>query len=696
MSEKQVVNWKEYRMSFQEKAEQIAKQLTLLEKVSLMSGKRTFAEVREAIQKKSKTHYNEQPYRAGGLREKGIPPLLFADGTRGVVCGRGVATCFPVSLMRGAAFDTELEERVGNCIAKEVLSAGGNLFGGICVNLPYHPGWGRIQESYGEDPCLAGNMGAAMVRGVQERGVIACVKHFAFNSMENARFKVNITSDKRTEREVFLPQFQKCIDAGAGAVMTSYNSYEGTICGHNRYLIRDVLKGEWEFDGFTLTDFNWGMNETAAAANGGQDIEMPNTNYYGQKLVDAVREGIVKEEVIDEAVLRIIRTLLAHQSVISRQGNQGAEIREDESEMKKHRALALKCAREGITLLKNENRRLPLNLDINAKIVVLGYLAGEENTGDKGSSQVYPPYVVTALQGIIQAAQGVEVVYYSGESISHCKRLAKEADAVVIIAGNDYHDEGEYIAADNESETVTFYGGDRRNGLGLKKRDLSVIHAVSEVRSDAIVALYGGMITMADWQECTGAILLLYYPGMEGGTALGEVLFGKVNPGGKLPFAIARDEADLPLVDWNAAEQRYLYHHGYTLLEKNGIRPLYPFGFGLSYTTFDIGNLEVWSEQAHLLASVEICNTGVREGAEVLQMYVRHSQKEGSVRKLKAFQRVFLKTGESRRVILRCDLTDLECFDERKDTFILESGEYEVYIGTSHSLDDLQMKRLSL
>lgn len=187
-----------------------------------------------------KKHYNEEPYCAGGILEKGIPPIKFVDGTRGVVCGRGWSTCFPVAVMRGATFDIGLEEKVGRAIGEEVLLAGGNLFAGICVNLPYHPGWGRAQEVYGEDSYLLGEMGAALVRGVQSVGVIACVKHFAFNSMEDSRFEVDIACSEWAEQEVFLPHFKKCIDAGAGAVMSAYNSFRGVPCGQNMYLLRDI------------------------------------------------------------------------------------------------------------------------------------------------------------------------------------------------------------------------------------------------------------------------------------------------------------------------------------------------------------------------------------------------------------------------------------------------------------------------
>ena len=227
-------DWKSYRQTYEKMAEDILSELSLKEKVSLMSGRLTQEEIRSQILNRKKVHYNETPYWAGGMADKNVMPILFVDGSRGVVCGRGIYTGFPVTVLRGATFDRELEYRVGDAIAKEVILADGNLFGGCCLNLPYHPGWGRAQESYGEDTFLIGEMGASLVKGVQSEGVIACIKHFAFNSMENNRLTVNIVCDKRTEKEVFLPHFKKCIDAGAGAVMTAYNSFQGEMCGQNR------------------------------------------------------------------------------------------------------------------------------------------------------------------------------------------------------------------------------------------------------------------------------------------------------------------------------------------------------------------------------------------------------------------------------------------------------------------------------
>ena len=681
-----ISDWKDYRLSYTKKAEELLRGLTLEEKISLMSGSQTREEVRGAIQKKIKMHYNEIPYRAGGIKEKGIPPMYFADGTRGVVCGREKSTCFPVAAMRGATFNTKLEEQVGEAIAEEAIEAGANLFGGVCVNLPYHPGWGRAQEVYGEDTFLLGEMGAALIKGVQKKGVIVCVKHFAFNSMENSRFKVSVKCSKRTEQEVFLPHFRRCVEAGAGAFMSAYNSYQGELCGQQDYLLNHVLKDKWDFDGFVLSDFVWGIKDTVASVNGGLDMEMPITHYYGQNLLKAVKAGKVSEDTINRSSLRILRTLLAHQSEIDR--NHG------KTDYKKHQELALQCAREGITLLRNKDHVLPIDCtDKRKKIVVLGYLADCENIGDRGSSQVYAPYIITLLQGLTQYGANAEIVYYGGESLNHCKRLAKEADAVLIVAGNDYMDEGECIAKEADDVSTDRAGGDRTETIGLKQKELSIIESISELRQDAIVILVGGSTIMVDsWKEKTGAILLLYYPGMEGGTALAETIFGKNNPSGKLPFTIPEKESDLPEMNWDTDEIWYDYYHGYTLLNKMHRTPTYPFGCGLSYTEFELQNGRGWADSENFYGEITVTNIGKREGAEVIQMYIGtlNSVVERPEYTLQAFQKIFLKPGETQKVTLSCKISALDYYDEETNKFVHENTDYVIYLGNSSDRNTLK------
>lgn len=680
---------KEYRLKFSEKAKTILEGLTLEEKVYLMSGRMSLQqELENSKEDPDNKHYNYIPYPAGGNERTGLPPMMFCDGPRGVVCGRGKTTCFPVSMARGASFDTDLEERIGHAIGREVRAFGGNLFAGVCINLPYNPGWGRSQETYGEESFHLGQMGSALVRGVQGEGVMACIKHYAFNQMENSRFKVSVDCNKRTEREVYLSHFKDCIDAGAASVMSSYNLYKGTHCGHHDYLLNEVLKKEWGFDGFVMSDFYWGVKDTVEAAGGGQNIEMAHTMYFGDKLVQAVRDGLVPEDKINDAAFRIIRTILAFM--------EGAGPERDTSVLacKEHIELALESARKGITLLKNKDQVLPFNKEKVKKLLVLGTLGDAGPIGDHGSSWVRPPYVISPLDGLKMASQKTEVLYDQGDDTARAKRLAREADAVVIVAGYDYNDEGEFVSAEEASGYTGSMGGDRKESLGLHQEDIDLIKAVGPSnRNTAVVLIGGNMIMISEWEKEVGAILMAYYPGMEGGAALGEIIFGDINPSGKLPFVLPYKESDLPKVNWNTTSQHYDYYHGYTKLEKEGVKPLLPYGFGLSYTEFEIAGASFEAKDGNVFASCKLKNTGYMEGEEVLQMYVgfKNSSIDRPVKLLRGFDRVRLHPGEEKEVTITCPVEKLCYFNEKTNQMELEHMEYEIYIGTSSDNDDLLM-----
>lgn len=687
---------KEKRLGYTEEAKRIAETLTLEEKVSLMGGNVTLNEMmQDMMADPENKHYNYFPYPAGGIEKENIPPMLFCDGPRGVVCGTQKSTCFPVSMCRGASFDTELEEKIGYAIGEEIRAYKGNLFGGVCINIPYNPGWGRSQETYGEESFHIGEMGSSLVKGVQEADVIACIKHFAFNQMEISRFKVNVDCDKRTEREVFLPHFKKCIERGAASVMSAYNLYQGVHCGHSDYLLNQVLKQEWDFDGFIMSDFIWGVKDTEEAANGGQNIEMCCTQFFGDKLVKAVREGKVAEEKIDDAALRIIRTLLAFQ----REYSSGMEVAEERIGCKEHVALALQSAREGITLIKNENRILPFARDKTKKIVVLGKLGQKENTGDHGSSQVFPKYVVSPIQGIANVSPKSQVIYYDGEDIEHARDLAKEADAVVFVVGYDHDDEGEYVSEAQSEGYTGSMGGDRKDSLGLHENEIRLLQEVGAVNQNSAAVLIGGnMIMIEEWKDSVGAILMAYYPGMEGGTAIAEILFGEVNPSGKLPFVIPYKESDLPQVSWDTESQYYEYYHGYTKLEKEGIAPSVPFGYGLSYTSFQLDGVTFSTNGKAVSAEALVTNIGEREGAEVVQMYIGFSDSsiDRPVKILRGFKRVFLQAGESEKIHIVCPASELTWFNEKSGQMELEHMTYEIYLGTSSDARDLTMGRIVL
>lgn len=692
---------KEYRLKLTEQAQEIVDKLSLEQKVSLMCGntpnffhltEEQMAAMAEMSPQDSEAyHYNVTPYAAGGLEEYQLPPMLFVDGPRGVVCGNGQATCFPVSMCRGAAFDVDLEERIGNSIGKEVRAFGGNLFAGVCVNLPYNPGWGRSQETYGEESFHVGQMGAALVKGVQEEDVMACVKHYAFNDMENARFKCSVTCDQRTEKEVYLAHFKDCIDAGAASVMSAYNRYNGVHCGHHKYLLKQVLKQEWDFDGFVMSDFIWGVRDTVEAANGGQDMEMMWTEHFGDKLVKAVQDGFVLEENVNEAALRIVRTILAFDK----------EHKEYDMSVvgcAEHIALAKEAAEKGITLIKN-NDVLPLEREKTKKLAVIGKLGNVENIGDHGSSQVRPAYVVTPVQGFMAANENSKVIFNDGSDMVSAKKLAEESDAVIFVVGYNHDDEGEFVAEEENKNYAGAIGGDRKQSLGLHDDEIALIKEIGPLNQNSTVVLIGGnMIMMSDWYDSVNAVIMAYYPGMEGGSVIAEIIYGDINPSGKLPYVVPYDERDLPHVDWEATDQYYEYYHGYTRLEKNGTKPMIPYGFGLSYTSFDIAEPTVSVEGEQLIVKTSVSNIGEIAGDEIVQVYVgfEKSNVDRPVKQLRGFQRVSLQAGETKEVSIAIPFEKLKWYNPSYRLWELEHMEYQIYTGSSSDNTDLKMTSIQL
>ncbi len=663
---------------YQERAREITERMSLREKVWMMTSATPV--LRVAFDFFIRRHYNSKPYLAGGNRRFGIPRIAFADGPRGVVCSK--ATCFPVSMARGATFDTDLEERIGEAVAKELRAVGGNYYGGVCINVPRHPAWGRSQETYGEDPFLLGEFGAALTRGVQRHNVMACVKHFALNSMENARFKVDVRCSERTLREVYLPAFKKCVDAGAASIMGAYNKFRGEHCCHNGYLLRKVLRDDWDFYGFTLSDFVWGVRDTKAAADGGMEVEMPFHRFYGKRLLRAVQNGEVEVGVIDEAVRHIAASVLLF-----------TEAKDSEKEYHRrllacpeHVALAVEAAQKSMTLVKNDGSLLPLDKTKIRKLAVLGKLSDQPNIGDHGSSMVHPPYTVSPLQGLTNLlGETVEIAQHDGKLLAPAVETARNADAVVIVAGYDSFDEGEYM------KEQILAGGDR-DSLSLHANEIELITAAAEVNPKCIVVLIGGnTIIMEEWKEKIPAVLFAYYPGMEGGNVIARTLFGEVNPGGKLPFVIPADPSHLPPFDKDADEAEYGYYHGYTKLEKEGIEPAYYFGHGLSYTAFEQKDPQFETAHGVISASCTVTNTGNWTGDQVIQFYAgfEKSKIDRPLKLLRGFKRVRLEPGESRRVEIHCPVEELAWFNPERETWEIEGIKYTGYIGPSSDPKEL-------
>ena len=354
---------------------QLISRMSLDEKIFQLSGNLTPMGMVEML-----IRYNRRPFSAGGCKRLGISPVKFTDGPRGVALNR--STCFPVSMARGATWSPELEEKVGEVMGIEARAQGANLIGAVCINLLRHPSWGRAQETYGEDPYHLGMMGSALARGIQKH-IMACAKHFACNSIENSRFYVNVEIEERTLREVYLAHFKKCVDEGIACIMSAYNRLNGKYCSENPHLLREILKQDWGFKGFVISDFLWAVHDTKSAILAGLDIEMPRTKYYGAKLKSLVKNGEVEMELIDDALQRIFRQLMKFA-----QKDGSGIYQKSRVACEEHTQLALEVARKSIVLLKNENSFLPLDREQIRKIAVIGRLAEMPNLGDKGSSRV--------------------------------------------------------------------------------------------------------------------------------------------------------------------------------------------------------------------------------------------------------------------------------------------------------------------
>jgi len=673
-------------------ARELLSQMTLEEKIDQLHGDQAYPLFLKGIVRWFVLGQGRNIAYAGRNDRLHIPPLGAADGPRGVSL-LGKTTCFPVTMARGASWDPALERRVGAAMGIESRVRGVNYNLGGCINLLRNPAWGRAQETYGEDPWLLGEMGAAWVRGVQQHNVMACVKHFALNSLENNRFKVNVTTDERTLREVYLPHFKKCVDAGAASFMSAYNQVNGEYCGHNRYLLTDILRQEWGFQGFVSSDWIYGIYAASPAANAGMDVEMPLPRHYSD-LAQAVREGRVAEKTIDEMVLRVLRTKLWF---ITRPDPQA--YTPDMVASPQHRALALESAEKSMVLLKNEAGFLPFQPAKLKKIAVIGPLATAENTGDHGSSAVKPPTLVTLLEGIQTAVgAGVEVIYEPGINAQKAAAAAGQADAVVLVAGYRYNDEGENLSPFRDANDPVKWGsGGDRIFLRLREDDEVRIQTISAVNPRTVVVVVGGSaIVMDSWQSQVPAILMAWYPGMEGGTALANILFGKVNPSGKLPFTIAHSEADYPWFSPMTDTITYGPYHGYTLLDKKGKTAAFPFGFGLSYTTFSYSKLTgakpVLSPTDTLQVLVNVTNTGQSAGEEVVQLYIgfENSPVERPKKLLRGFEKIGLQAGETKVVRFQLPVRELAYYDPTQKKWVVAPGRYAALVGNSSRDEDLQ------
>ncbi len=641
--------------------------------------------------------YYTHAWPAASNERLGIPGIAFTDGPRGVVIGN--ATCFPVAMARAASFDVELEAAIGDVIGLEARAAGATYFGGVCVNLLRHPGWGRAQETYGEDPYQLGEFGAALTAGVQ-RHVLACVKHFACNSMENARFTVDVQADARALHEVYFPHFRRVVEAGVASVMSSYNSLNGEWCGESPALLTRVLRDEWGFDGFVITDFIFGLRDSVTSVRAGLDVEMPFAQQRARALRTALAAGEITGPELAAPAIRTVATLLRFADVLAAPRPPVTVMAAPE-----HRALARRAAQESIVLLTNRDDLVPVDRGALRRVAVVGGLARVVNLGDGGSSAVHPPTVVTPLEGLRAALPGVDLVAADDDAT-----IATGADLAVVVVGYTKADEGEFVDGSTSGalfhlfpplddprlgtdapmpelpaapparplerdEAVIAAGGDRRS-LRLSAEDEALIEAVSALHPNPVVVVMSGSAVVMPWAESVGAVMMLWYPGMEGGHALADVLLGAVAPSGRLPFAVPSDEQDLVPFDPDATTATYDLFHGQWHLDRTGIPAVFPFGFGLSTTDFVLADFTLTGADS---AGVTVVNVGARDAATVVQIYAGYpdSAFERPRWRLVGFGRTGIVAGGASEAM---DLSiDLGMLDVRVDgAMVRESGVVEV------------------
>lgn len=665
----------------EERIDALLETLTLEEKASLMHGVSIVP--------------TDGTWQSTSIPGKGVPGFRMLDGPKGVggsntlpIANGAMTTAFPVAVARSATWNRELEKRVGAAMAQEARAVGADTLLAPGMNLAWHPLSGRNQEYYGEDPFLAGEIGLAFVQGVQDAGVIATAKHFTANHIENTRLDVNAIIDERTLRENFLPQFRKVVQEGAvGAVMSAYNQLNGVYCAENTPLLGEILKDEWGFSGFVVSDFLWGTYNTVPSAVAGLDVEMQTPLIYGEPVVRAVNDGKLELSNIDEHVRRILRAQLCYELDSNPAVPDESSLETDETI-----ALAREVATQSITLLRNEADFLPLSKTRADSIVLVGPLADLDNIGDaRGSSAVRSSEVVTIAEGLLARTDVASTIDFVPGDLSDPDDRAKviAADVVVVAVGLTDEDEGE---GQVRAPLVELAAGDRET-YGLPEDDATFLSNVLPLNENIVVVLEGGAaMDVSPWFDDTRAVLMAWYPGVQGGHAVADVLFGDANPSGRLPVSFPRSLSDLQTFPGEALEVAYESYHGYQRLDRNGVSPFLPFGFGLSYTTFEYTGLTVESRTEGgletVLVSFTLSNTGAQAGIETAQVYAgaTDSAIDRPVRKLVGFTQASLESGESTTVQISVPMRELAYY-EVGTGWVVEAGTYTLEVG--HNVADL-------
>jgi len=625
--------------------------------------------------------------------EAGVPAVMVTDGPHGLrkqsdagdamgLGGSDPATCFPPAVTLGSTWDVGLARRVGEAIGAEALAAHVAVVLGPGVNIKRSPLCGRNFEYFSEDPFLSGRMGAAWVAGVQSRGVGTSLKHYAANNQESDRLRVSADVDERTLREVYLPAFEHVVrQEQPSTVMCAYNKLNGTHASEHHWLLTEVLRQEWGFAGLVVSD--WGaVNDRVAALAAGLDLEMPPSG-TDQQVADAVRSGDLSEEVLDEAVRRVL-TLVAR----------GQSLPEEPPavDLDAHHALAREVAAAGAVLLKNEGGILPLDADGTGALAVIGELARTPRYQGAGSSQVVPTRLDAALDAIRAVAGDERVHFAPGYTLdgSADPALTDEAVATARGAGTVLLFLG--LPASAESE------GFDRPDIALPAGQLALLRAVRAVTERVVVVLAnGGLVSVSGWEDQAAAVLEGWLGGQAGGSATADLLFGRANPSGRLTETVPLRLEDTPSwLFFPGGEQHVRYgegiYVGYRYHHTLGDPVAHPFGFGLSYTTFALTDLSVRATGPNAAeVSVTVTNTGPVAGSEVVQVYVhdRAASVDRPEHELKGFDKVHLEPGASGTVAIPLEQEAFRFWSPGRGRWVVEAGEVEVRVGTSSADIDL-------
>lgn len=606
-----------------------------------------------------------------------IPSLCMSDGPHGLrkqadrydngITESLPSTAFPTASLIASGWNAENARKTGAAIAEECRHYGVDVLLGPAVNVKRNPLCGRNFEYFSEDPLLAAEMAAGEIDGIQQHGVGACVKHFALNNSENFRIMGNSVADMRAMREIYLSVFERIVKKSKPfAVMSAYNQINGGFCSENAWLLKDVLRGEWGFDGTVITD--WGaMNDRVAAVKAGLDIEMPgDTKICRQKVIKGVESGNLSQADLDDCIRNILKLIYKCMQ----------KTPDSEADFRAHHALAAEIAEDCAVLMKNDGI-LPLKKD--EKYCIAGGLFENMRYQGAGSSMINPTEVTSPKQAFEERAVKFELVrgYALNNDVSDQKlideaiEISKPYDKIIVFAG---------LTDNAESE-----GGDREH-MRLPQNQLDLIDALAETGKKIVIALYGGAAVELPFADKVSAILNMLLPGQNGGTATANLLFGDKTPCGKLAETYVKSYADVPFGEEFGKTVNEIYKEsvfvGYRYYLTAGKQVAFPFGFGLSYTQFEYNDMRTERCGDEITVSCGIKNIGSCDGAEIAQLYVKAPKTDvfKPEKELRAFTKVYLKAGESKRAVMKFDVKDLRYFNVKENRRVLEGGAYGLQI----------------